>query len=136
MNKIIIIGNLTRAPELRATKDGISVCTFTVAVNGHAKNGVEPEATFFRVTTWRGLADNCARFLEKGRKVAVSGSVSLNTYTGQDGQTRASIEINADEVEFLTPKGEATGAAPVQQRRPRIDGATGFQEVEDEDLPF
>ena len=96
MNRIFIIGNLTRDPELRVTQQGTPVCTFTVAVN--RRNN---EADFFRCTAWRQLAENCQRFLAKGRKVAVRGSVSLNTYTKKDGSVGASLEVNADEVEFL-----------------------------------
>ena len=97
MNKIFIIGNLTRDPELRTIPSGVAVCTFTIAVNGR-----KPEDTqFFRITTWRQTAENCQRFLAKGRKVAVVGAVSLNTYTAKDGTTKASLEVNADEVEFL-----------------------------------
>lgn len=99
MNKIIIIGNLTRDPELRTAmrNEAVSICTFTVAVN---RRSGEPD--FFRVTAWRKLAENCAKYLSKGRKVCVSGPVSLNMYEGQDGKTRASMEITADEVEFLS----------------------------------
>lgn len=97
MNKLIIIGNLVRDPESRSLPTGVNICTFTVAVNGRKEDDVQ----FFRVTTWRGLAENCQRFLAKGRKVAVTGAVSLNTYTAKDGTTKASLEVNADEVEFL-----------------------------------
>jgi single-strand DNA-binding protein len=76
VNNLTIIGNLSRDPELRSTPSGVAVCTFTVAVN--RRNN---EADFFRCTAWRQLAENCQRFLAKGRKVAVRGSVSLNTYT-------------------------------------------------------
>ena len=96
MNKLMIIGNLVRDPESRSLPSGVNLCTFTVAVNGR-----KDEVSFFRVTTWRGLAENCQRFLAKGRKVAVTGAVSLNTYTAKDGTTKASLEVNADEVEFL-----------------------------------
>ncbi len=96
MNNLTIIGNLSRDPELRSTPSGVAVCTFTVAVN--RRNN---EADFFRCTAWRQLAENCQRFLAKGRKVAVRGSVSLNTYTKKDGSVGASLEVNADEVEFL-----------------------------------
>ena len=97
MNRIFIIGNLCKDPELLTTPSGVAVCTFTIAVNGR-----KPEDTqFFRITTWRQTAENCQRFLAKGRKVAVVGAVSLNTYTAKDGTTKASLEVNADEVEFL-----------------------------------
>lgn len=104
MNKLTIIGNLVRDPELRTTSQGISVCTFTVAVNRrNAKEG-QPEADFFRVTAWRQMGENCGKYLAKGRKVCVVGSVSVSTYTGNDGATKANLEVTADDVEFLTPK--------------------------------
>lgn len=106
MNKITIIGNLTRDPELRTTQSGVQVCSFTVAVNRRRTDGNQPEADFFRVTAWRKLAENCGKYLAKGRKVAVVGSVSVSTYQGNDGQTKASMEVTADDIEFLTPKGE------------------------------
>ena len=134
MNKLMIIGNLTRDPELRSTSAGIPVCTFTVAVN-RRKAGAEagqPEADFFRVTTWRQMAENCNRFLAKGRKVCVIGSVAVNTFAGSDGTTRASLEVNADEVEFLTPRSEQGGYTPQQT----VDAQAGFVPVDDEPLPF
>ena len=134
MNKLTIIGNLTRDPELRTVNDNVAVCTFTVAVNRRNSNARagQPEADFFRVTTWRGLAENCHRYLTKGRKVCVVGSVSVSEYQGRDGHTRATIEVNAEDVEFLSPKGEE-GSAPVEKR----DAATGFVQVDDDnELPF
>ena len=104
MNKLTIIGNLTKAPEQRSTAQGIPVTTFTVAVNRRRQQEGQPDADFFRVTTWRGLAESCGKYLDKGRKVCVIGSVSVNTYTGSDGKTRASMEVTAEDVEFLSPK--------------------------------
>ena len=101
MNRLTIIGNVCAKPELRSvnTANGpASVCTFTVAVNGRKGE----DATFFRVTTWRGLADNCARYLDKGRKAAVVGEVSCHIYTNKSGEARASLEVNAQDVEFVT----------------------------------
>lgn len=120
MNKVFIIGNLTRDPELRTVngQDGpASVCDFTVAVNRRGGNNGQNEADYFRVTAWRGLADNCKKYLAKGRKVSVVGPVSCRTYTGNDGVTRASLEVKADEVEFLTPRqdGQQQGGAPAYQ---------------------
>ena len=104
MNKLTIIGNLCQNPELRVTSQGISVCTFTVAVNRRNTREGQPEADFFRVTAWRQLGENCGKFLAKGRKVAVVGAVSVSTYQANDGSTRAQMEVTADDVEFLSPK--------------------------------
>ena len=144
MNKLFIVGNLTRDPELRSTPNGIPVCTFTVAVNRRraagAEAGQQPEADFFRVTAWRQLGDNCNRYLAKGRKVAVVGAVQVSTYTAQDGATRASLEVTADDVEFLSPRGEGEGGPgrPAEQSMsPSASGMSGgFVKVDDEELPF
>lgn len=101
MNSLTIIGNLTKDPELRTTSTGVNACTFTVAVN--RRRSQNNEADFFRVTAWRGLADVCQQYLAKSKKVAVVGSVSVSTYTANDGTTRATLEVNADDVEFLSP---------------------------------
>lgn len=103
MNQLTIIGNLTADPELRTTQSGISVCNFTVAVNGRKKDDA---AQYFRVTVWRGLADSCAKYLTKGRKVAVTGEVSVSTYESRNGgEVRASLDVTAQEVEFLGGNG-------------------------------
>lgn len=118
MNKVFLIGNLTRDPEMRSTQSGVAVCSFTVAVNRRRSNNAEagqPEADFFRVTAWRELGENCGKYLAKGRKVGVTGSVSASAYVGQDGQARASLEVNATEVEFLTPQQQGQQAAPQSQ---------------------
>lgn len=141
MNKVFIVGNLTRDPELRSTRDGISVCSFTVAVNRRVRNAEagQPEADFFRVTAWRQLGENCAKYLAKGRKVFVTGSVSASAYTAQDGSARASLEVTADDVEFLTPRGEVGDmpAAPrAQAPAPAAPQSNGFVQVDDDELPF
>ena len=143
MNKLTIIGNLTRDPELRTTQAGVNVCDFTVAVNRRvrrdAQQGTQPEADFFRVSAWRQLGDNCAKFLAKGRKVCVVGPVSARTYQANDGTTRVSLEVMAEDVEFLSPRGEADAmggyaapaAAPAADAQP-----AGFTSVETDELPF
>ena len=139
MNKLTIIGNLTRDPELRTTSQGVNVCTFTVAVNRrNAKEG-QPDADFFRVSAWRMLGENCNKFLTKGRKVCVVGPVSARTYQANDGTTRVSLEVMAEDVEFLSPRGEADAmggyaapaAAPAADAQP-----AGFTSVETDELPF
>lgn len=126
MNRITIIGNLTRDPETRTTQSGKAVCTFAVAVN---RRGGQQEADYFRVNAWNQLGESCQKYLAKGRKVAVVGSVSVNAYTTQNGENRASLEVFAQDVEFLSSKNEGQqNAAPAQQN--------GFYEVVDEDLPW
>ena len=150
MNKVFLIGNLTRDPEMRTTQSGVSLCSFTIAVNRRRGNNAEagqPEADFFRITAWRQLGDICGRYLAKGRKVAITGTVSASAYVGQDGQARASLEVQADDVEFLTPKGEAGDAgayAPAAPAAPHANNAGygsapqggGFVQVDEEELPF
>lgn len=132
MNKVYIIGNLTRDPELRTTQSGKYVCTFTVAVNRRQKGDAQA-ADFFRVSAWNQLGENCQRFLAKGRKVAVVGSVSVNAYTTQNGENRASLEVFAQDVEFLSPNTEQ-GQMPPQNTN---SGHNGWTEVgDDEKMPW
>ena len=131
MNKLTIIGNLVKNPELRSTTDGISVCGFTVAVNRpKSRNNQDPGADFFNVNAWRQLGENCAKFLEKGKKVAVIGKVSLRTWE-KDGKHGASLEVNADEVEFLSARVSDVVNSPTP-----VDEQTQMQIVETDDLPF
>lgn len=148
MNKVFIVGNLTKDPDIRTTQAGIPVCTFTVAVNRRlGANAEHPEADFFKVTAWRQLGQNCHLFLTKGKKVSVVGSVSASAYMGSDGQPRASLDVTADDVEFLTPKSEAREDTYIRQEREAIKqepvqasmikNNCGFVEVDpDDELPF
>ena len=124
MNKLTIIGNLTRDPELRTTATGLSVCSFTVAVNRKRSQNQQPEADFFSVSAWRERGETCAKHLTKGKKVCVIGPVSVRTYQTQNGETRAQMEVTADEVEFLSAKGESQGE-PVKK-----DEQTGYEQVD------
>ena len=131
MNRLMIIGNLTKNPELRSTQDGTAVCGFTVAVNrAKSRNNPDPGADFFNVNAWRSLGENCAKYLAKGRKVAVVGRVSLRTWE-KDGKHGASLEVTAEDVEFLTTKAETTADSA-----PTVDAATGMAVVEPDDLPY
>ena len=131
MNKVFQIGNLTKDPEVRSTGSGISVCSFTIAVQRRFQSQAGEKVTdFFPVTCWRTLADNCGKYLSKGSKVAVVGELQTRTYDAKDGSKRYVTEIVADEVEFLSPK-KAHADAPVDA--PVDDG---FTDIEDSDLPF
>ena len=124
MNKLTIIGNLTGDPELRTTTNGKSVCGFTVAVNRRNKVEGQPEADFFRCSVWNQMGEACAKYLMKGKKVCVIGSVSVRTYTTQNGETRASLEVMAQDVEFLSPRDE------------NVDRQSGYTKVDPADNPF
>lgn len=122
MNKMMIIGNLTRDPELRTTPQGVSVCDFTVAVNRKRGEGTD----YFRVTAWRQLGDNCAKFLAQGRKVYVSGALSAKTYQTKNGETKVDLGITAEDVEFLSGK----------EDKPVVNAPSGFMQVNDDEMPF
>ena len=144
MNKVIMIGNLANDPEARTTQSGISQSTFRIAVQRRFANqqGVR-EADFFTVIAWRQTADFCNRYLSKGRRIAVEGSIQNRSYDAQDGSKRYVTEIIADNIEALGSRDEGQG-----QARPRDNGPTpppapaagpamnDFTEVEDDELPF
>lgn len=126
MNSLHIIGNLTRKPELRATQDGTSVCSFTVAVNRpKTRNNQNPGADYFNVTAWREKGEVCAKYLDKGSKVSVVGSVSLRTWETET-KHGANLEVNAQDIEFLSSRSES---APVDEQ-------TGMTKVETDELPY
>ena len=104
MNKVILSGNLTKDPESQTTSSGITVCKFTLAVQRKFSNANgEKETDFINIVTWRTLAENCIKYLSKGKKVAVVGAIQTRSYDAQDGTKRYVTEIMAEEVEFLSP---------------------------------
>jgi single-strand DNA-binding protein len=133
----MLIGNLTRDPELRSTSSGVTVCSFTIAVNRRfAQQGGERQTDFFRINAWRQLGETCARYLAKGRKVAVIGELQARTYQGNDGATRMSLDVSADEVEFLSPRQQEEGGAPAQRQNAAPPDLAGFTDIQSDDIPF
>ncbi len=136
MNKVILVGNLTRDPELSETPSGIAVCRFSIAVSRDYSNAEgNREADFFNITVWRGRAEVCGKYLKKGNKVAVVGRLQTRSYDDKDGVKRYVTDIVADEVEFLTPKGaqgdyEETEAVSTRRERPQLEA------IDDNQLPF
>ena len=105
MNKVFLIGNLTRDPELTEINSGIPLCRCSIAVNrNYGGADGERKTDFFHCIAWRGLGENVARYAKKGNKVAVTGSIELRNYEDSQGIKRTAIDIVAQEVEFLTPK--------------------------------
>lgn len=137
MQRLIIIGNLTKDPEIRSTQTGKNVCTFTIAVN--RKKVSEPQTDFFRINAWNGLADTCARFLTKGKKVAVVGELQARIYEDKQGKTRLSLDVSADEVEFLSPKEDTPKPKKDRENSDGYDHTAdlaGFTDIRSDDLPF
>lgn len=148
----MIIGNLTADPEMRTTQTGKQVVTFTVAVNRRqSAQAGQPEADFFRVSAWNQLGEICAKYLAKGRKCAVTGSIRAGAYTNSQGQAVGTLELWAEEVEFLSPRQETAvppspapaaardvghGGQTDYQQPSMISDKSGFVQVDDEELPF
>ena len=105
VNRIVIVGRLTRDPELRSTSGGVAIASFTVAVDRRFSNqNGEKETDFIPVVVWRGLAETCGRFLSKGKLVAVDGRLQIRNYEDRDGNRRTIAEVVGDNVDFLSPK--------------------------------
>lgn len=132
MNKVILIGNLTKDPELSETSSGVSYCKFSIAVNRpFANSDGERETDFFNITTWRGQAETCAKYLTKGKKVCVVGSLQNREYTDKNNVKRTATDVIASEIEFLSPRQEDGGkTAQKAEERPQLE------EYNDDDLPF
>ncbi len=140
MNKVFLIGNLTRDPELTETASGVAVCHFAIAVNrNYASQDGERQTDFFNCTAWRSLAETIARYTKKGNKVAVVGSVQLRNYEDNQGVKRTAVDIIVQDVEFLTPKTSGDGfdemdeapRASAPKRKPVLQAMD-----DDSDIPF
>ena len=127
MQKFICVANLTNNPELSETPSGVAVCKFNIAINRNYTNGEgKRDADFFNVVVWRSKAENCAKYLTKGSKVAIEGTIQTRSYQDKDDIKRYVTEIIAEDVEFLSKKDAEEQPKKIQ-----------LQEVEDDgDLPF
>ena len=136
MNKLFLIGNLTRDPEASETSSGVAYCRMSIAVNRpYSGSDGERQTDFFNITVWRAQAENCARYLKKGSKVAVVGSLQNRSYEDKDGNKRQVTDIIASEVEFLSVRnqGEDGMDAPAPIRR---NERPALEPVNEDDLPF
>lgn len=133
MNRVFLIGNLTRDPELAVTNSGVAVCRFSIAVSRRYSNAEgEREADFFNIVVWRAQGENCHKYLKKGSKCAVVGSLQNRSYDAQDGTKRNVTEIIADEVEFLTAKSASDGSERIENKKE----VTELEPIDDDNLPF
>lgn len=136
MNKILLIGNLTRDPELTTTSNGISVTKFSIAVNRNYTNANgEREADFLNIICWKQLAESCAKYLKKGKKVGISGSLQIRNYEDKDSIKRTVAEIVAEDVEFLTPNDNSNASSNYDSNNNSKKTENKIVEYEG-DLPF
>ena len=136
MNSVVLIGRLTRDPEVRYTAETqTAVCTFTVAVDRPARSGEEKKADFPRITVFGKQAENCERFLKKGRLVGVQGRIQTGSYTNKDGATVYTTDVVADRVEFLEWGDKAQGGIANEGPFNQDAAPDGFAAIED-DIPF
>jgi single-strand DNA-binding protein len=133
INRVVLTGNLTADPELRSLPSGNSVCSLRVACNTRRKNGStgewEDKPNYFNITVWGAQGENAARFLSKGRPVAIDGRLEWREWEAQDGTKRQAIDIIADSVQFLGSRDDASGGGgfPIEGRpaeRPAGNGAS------------
>jgi len=130
LNRIVLIGRLTKDPELRYTPNGKAVATFTLAVERPFKNqDGEREADFINIVVWETQAENCAKYLEKGKLAAVDGRLQIRSFNRQDGQRRWVTEVVADTVRFLSPKNKTGEESYMNEMGSEID-------FSDDDIPF
>lgn len=137
MNKVYLIGNLVKDPEVRTTTGGTNVATFRIAVQRKFKDqSGEKVSDFFDIVVWRQLADLCAKYLTKGKKIAVAGELQTRSYDAKDGTKRYVTEIVGDDIEFLSPRGENEAPHTPTPAKPIVQEAGGAIDVDDEQLPF
>ncbi|WP_240420321.1 single-stranded DNA-binding protein [Paenibacillus periandrae] len=142
LNRVILIGRLTKEPELRYTPQGIAVTTFTLAVDRpYTNQQKEKEADFIPIVTWRQLAETCANYLRKGRLAAVEGRMQVRHYDNNEGRRVYVTEVVADNVRFLESSNSGggsgnTGGSPSQSYRDPFQDEGKPVDISDDDLPF
>lgn len=134
LNRVVLIGRLTRDPELRYTQSGVAVATFTLAVDRNFKNAQgERETDFIPCVVYRQLAELCANFLGKGKLAAIDGRVQVRSYDGQDGQKKWVTEVIGENVRFLSPKDNNN---PVSTAGSNEFSSFANEVSLDDDIPF
>lgn len=131
MNKCILVGNLTKDPELTTTSNGVAVCRFSIAVSRrYASADGNRDTDFLNIVVWRNLGENCHKFLKKGSKVGIVGNIQTRSYDATDGTKRYVTEIVAEEVEFLSTKSADEG------EKVETTEVSKLQPIDDDGLPF
>ena len=141
-NKIILVGNLGRDPELRYTPDGTPVCTFSLATNERRRDRATGEnndvTTWFRVTLWRRQAEVASQYLTRGKPVYIEGRLRVEEYTDRDGKTRHSLEVTATDMQFIGSArgGDEAGGPPARAAAAQQQSGPEPTDLTDDDVPF
>lgn len=136
LNKVILCGRLTAAPELKTTPNGVSVTSFSIAVNRDYKNADGSYTTdFINIQAWRGTAEFICRYFQKGSSICVVGAIQTRKYEDKDGNKRIAVEVVATEAKFVDSKNE-NGTAPTQDTVPAPSDMEFEELADDEELPF
>ena len=138
LNKAILVGRLTADPELKQTPNGVSVCSFSIAINRpYSGKGGEKQTDFINIVAWRSTAEFVAKCFRKGNAIGVDGSIQTRSYTDKNGNKRTAFEVVADAVSFVEGKQSSQGGEKPTLGRPAAPQA-GYIDIgcEDEDLPF
>ena len=146
MNRVILVGRLTADPELKQTPNGISVCSFSIAVNrAFVSKGGERQADFINIVAWRAQAEFVAKYFNKGNQIGIDGSIQTRKYTDKEGNNRTAFEVVAENISFIESKNASQGStAPMNNSRNNTPApvsyancdAADFTEIDDDDLPF
>jgi single-strand DNA-binding protein len=143
-NKIILVGNLGRDPELRYTPQGTPVCSFSLATNERRKDKtgeMQDQTTWFKVTLWGRQAETASQYLTKGRPIYIEGRLRVEEWTDRDGKPRHTLEVHATEMQFIGGgQGGSGGGARMEEphgdRPAATEPATGHADMADDDVPF
>ena len=132
-NLVILTGRLTADPELKTTPNGVSVTTFSIAVNRNYKSGEEQQTDFINIVAWRQTAEFITKYFQKGTMIGIEGSIQTRRYQDANGNTRTAFEVIANNVQFVEAKKSQAENDPLIKLQANLDE---FQSADDEDLPF
>ena len=149
MNRAILVGRLTADPELKQTPNGISVCTFSIAINRpYSSKSGERQADFINIVAWRNQAEFVSKYFAKGNQIGIDGSIQTRQYTDRDGNKRTAFEVVAENISFIESKASSqqsrsydNPSTPSRSPAPAAEtysngDAADFAEIDDDDLPF
>jgi single-strand DNA-binding protein len=135
-NLVVLTGRLTADPELKTTTNGISVCSFTIAVDRRVKSGEDKQTDFINIITWRGSAEFVSKYFKKGNVIGIEGAIQTRKYTDKDGNNRTTFEVVANNVQFVEGKKADNNVGASDETKQSFVEANFTEVSNDDDLPF